>query len=60
MALYINSTGKMLGTAVVASAIAQGVTGKDTGLARGCVVGLVVWMAWVSFVLFTFYWLIFK
>ena len=59
MALYVNNTGKFLIGAVAASAVTQAVTGRDTGLARGCAIGLVVWLAWVSFVLTTIYWLIF-
>jgi len=60
MALYVNNTGKFLIGAVAASAVTQAVTGRDTGLARGCVVGLVVWMGWVALVLSSIYWLIFK
>ena len=60
MAYYINNTGKLLIGSVVASAATQAVTGRDTGLARGCVIGLVVWMGWVALVLSSIYWLIFK
>ena len=59
MGFYINSTGKLLGAAVVTSAVTQAATGKDTGLARGCLTGLVIWFCWVAFVLTTIYWLIF-
>ena len=60
MALYINNTGKLLGAAVLASAAAQAATGEDTGLARGCLVGLVVWLSWCCLILGTLFWLIFK
>ena len=60
MAYYINNTGKLLIGSVVATAAAEKVTGRDLGLRRGCLTGLVVWLAWVAFVVTTFYWLIFK
>jgi hypothetical protein len=40
---------------VVASAATEAVTGRDTGLARGCLTGLVVWLAWVALVLSAIY-----
>jgi len=60
MGLYINNTGKLLGAAVVASAVTQAATGKDTGLAKGCLTGLVVWFSWVVFVFMAIYYIIFK
>jgi hypothetical protein len=59
MALYINNTGKLLGAAILASAATQAATGEDTGLARGCLIGLVVWLAWVSLILGAIFFLIF-
>ena len=55
MAGYINNTGKLLIGAVVASAATEAVTGRDTGLARGCLTGLIVWLAWVALVLSAIY-----
>lgn len=60
MAYYINNTGKLLIGSVVATAVAEKVTGQDLGLRRGCLTGLVVWLAWVALVLSSIYWLVFK
>jgi len=58
MAGYINNTGKLLIGAVAAAAVGEAVTGRDTGLRRGCLTGLIVWMAWVSLVLYGIYYLV--
>jgi len=59
MGSYINTTGKLLVGGVAASALTEAATGKDTGLARGCLTGLLLWLAWVCLVLGTIYWLAF-
>lgn len=57
---YINNNGKLLIGTIVAAAATEAVTGKDTGLARGCATGLVVWLAWVVFFFTAMFWIIFR
>jgi len=57
---YINNNGKLLIGTIVAAAATEAVTGEDTGLARGCAIGLVVWLAWVAFFFTTMFWIIFR
>jgi hypothetical protein len=59
MTYYVNNTGKILGATVVAAAVTQAATGKDTGLARGCFAVLFAWLFWVGLVLSAIYYLIF-
>lgn len=56
MSYYVNTTGKMMAAAAVAGVA----TGNGKAVARGCLGGLVAWLAWVSLVLYGIYWLVFK
>ena len=59
MAGYINLSGKILAAELAVAVATQAMTGKDTGVARGCLAGLVAWMCWCTLVLGTLYFLIF-
>lgn len=60
MGLFINAAGKILIGTFIAGAATEAATGKDLGVARGCLAVLTAWLFWVAFVLYTIYYIIFK
>jgi len=60
MGYYVNNNGKLLIGTVIAAAAAEAVTGEDSGLARGCAIGLVAWIGWVIFFFTMMFWIIFR